>query len=49
MRATSQTTVKQLVIQTENIIFYATAQYTDYQCNTHIKLIYNYLQKKEAN
>ena len=35
MRATSQTAVKQRIIQTKNIIFYARAQYTDYQYNTH--------------
>jgi hypothetical protein len=49
MRATSQTTVKQRIIQTKNIIFYAKAQYTDYQYNTPTQLIYNHLPKKGAN
>ena len=35
MRATSQTSVKQRIIQTKNIIFYARAQHTDYQYNTY--------------
>ena len=49
MRATSQTTVKQRVIKTENIIFYARAQHADYQHNKLKQLIYKYLSKKEAN
>ena len=49
MRATSQTSVKQRIIQIKNIIFYARAQRTDYQHNTHTQLIYNHLPKKGAN
>ena len=49
MRATSQTSVKQRIIQTKNIIFYARAQQTDYQHNNPKQLIYKYLPKKGAN
>ena len=49
MRATSQTAVKQRIIQMENIIFYARAQRADYQHNTLTQLIYNHLPKKGAN
>ena len=49
MRATSQTAVKQRIIQMENIIFYARAQHADYQHNTLTQLIYNHLPKKGAN
>ena len=49
MRATSQTAVKQRIIQMENIIFYARAQHADYLYNTPTQLIYKYLPKKEAN
>ena len=49
MRATSQTPVKQRIIQIKNIIFYARAQRADYQHNTPTQLIYNHLPKKGAN
>ena len=48
MRAASQTAVKQRVIKTKNIIFYARAQHTDYQNKAHIQLIYKHLYKKES-